>query len=114
MALISIDDLQPEMILAKDATYHNGRVLLSAGTSLTGKHINIFKTWGLVEVDIEGITKEEVEASKDEQLDPVLLQNAEKELLPIFQHANLNHPVLNEIFRTRVRQRASRKEDKAS
>ncbi len=106
MATINIDDLQPGMVLASPAQAANGRVLLAAGVTLTEKHITIFRTWGLTEADIEGVSKEEVAAQAVQDIDPEILQRTEQETQSLFRHTRLDHPLIAEIFRTQVQRRA--------
>ena len=64
MGRISIDNLQPGMVLASDAFTFRKQLLLQAGSVLSVKNIDILKTWGVSEIEIEGYaepTLEEVE-----------------------------------------------------
>jgi hypothetical protein len=62
MANIDIANLQPGMIVNSDVITNLGRLLLPAGTEITGKHLHIFRTWGITEVDIRSITKQDIAA----------------------------------------------------
>lgn len=57
MGLINISDIQSDMILASPVFGPQGVMLLREGTRITDKHIFLFKTWGVLEVDIEGMDK---------------------------------------------------------
>jgi hypothetical protein len=89
------------MVLAENAVDRNGRVLLKAGTELTEKHLKVFKTWGLTEANIEGISREDVVDSVAEQVDPQLLEEVDQRLRVLFQHVDLEHPAMAELFRLR-------------
>lgn len=49
---ISIEQLEPEMVTASEIRDRSGRLLAGPGMTITGKHIKIFKTWGVVTIDI--------------------------------------------------------------
>ncbi len=99
MALIILNDITPDMILAKDVQDTNGRVLLRGGMALTERHIRIMKTWGVVDADIKDTSSQEAEDKSMAQLDPALLKKAEVKADQLFQRSNLNHPVVHELYR---------------
>ena len=107
MATINLEDLEEGMVLAVDAQDRDGRVLLKAGTSLAAKHLTIFKTWGIASAEIEGVSREEVEAAHTKELDPGALERADEVLKVLFQHTDLNHPAVAELYRLRRIQIAS-------
>lgn len=53
MAIIRTSEVTPGMVLAVDARDMSGRLLLAAGGEVTPKHLKIFKTWGVTEVDVQ-------------------------------------------------------------
>jgi hypothetical protein len=100
MAIIPIIKLKPGMVLKSAAIDTTGRLLLGEGAEIAQKHITLFKTWGMTEVDIEG----DVEAGEAEdistQVDEETLQRTEKELQELFIFTDLtNSQVIKEIFR---------------
>ncbi len=105
MPTITVNDLQPGMVLGGDAVHNNGRVLLRGGTRLEDKHIKMFKTWGLASADIEGVTQDDVESGVLNSLDPVLVETVREELAIQFRHTDLSHPLISELHRLLVRQR---------
>jgi hypothetical protein len=52
MARKSLDSLAPGMKLSKPVLNLNGVLLLQSGEVLTPKHMSLFKTWGIREVDV--------------------------------------------------------------
>ncbi|MEW6569702.1 MAG: hypothetical protein AB1390_00795 [Nitrospirota bacterium] len=106
MANVHIDYLKPGMVLNSDVRAINGRLLLLAETELTEKHICIFKAWGITEVDVKGVTEKDVETFFTEQVDPVILIEAEKELKEIFRHTNRDQPAMRELFRSCTQRKA--------
>lgn len=99
MGKVSLEDLKPGMVLADDATASDGRMLLSSGSKLTERHIAIFKSWGLIEADIEGVSKEDIAARAEEEVGSESLEQARQTMLQLFQHTDLNHPPVAELFR---------------
>ena len=58
---LDVADTEPGMVLARPATNPQGQVLLKAGTEITPKHIRIFQSWGVTEVEVEGPSAEAAE-----------------------------------------------------
>jgi hypothetical protein len=106
---ITVDDLQPGMILKSDAVHHNGRVLLRGGITLQDKHIKMFKTWGLVSADIEGVTQEQVESELLNDLPPALIDGIHEDLSWLFRHTDRSQALIGELYRLLVRRRAAEK-----
>lgn len=99
MATLSLDAIKPGMILAGDVKDRNGRALLSAGAEITEKHIRIFKMWGIHSAPIQGEEKENAPSRLSSEIDPNLLQEAERKTVERFYHNDLAHPFIKELFR---------------
>lgn len=99
MSKLAIEYVKPGMVLDSDVKDRNGRLLLQAGTEIKEKHINVFLTWGIPEVDIRGVTKEDVASEMIEQVDPEILRKVEMEIDGLFIHADREHPMLKELVR---------------
>jgi len=95
MGKLNLDDIKPGMKLEKDVQERSGRVLLKAGTEITERHLNIFRTWGVTEADIESMSREGAQAARE--LDPEALQAAEAFLDPLFAHTDSNHAAVREL-----------------
>jgi len=52
MVKASIDELQCGMVLTRDVSGPNGRVLLARGARLTATHLRVLRIWGVAEVAI--------------------------------------------------------------
>lgn len=100
MPYMSIDQLEPGMILATDVTDTNGRLLLSEGQEITHKHLNIFKMWGVPEVQVK--QSEERDPENNHTLDPEAMRQVAAILKPAFADNDLTHPATAEIFRQAV------------
>jgi hypothetical protein len=96
MAIKRILDVNPGMILASDAMDMSGRMLLAAGKEITAKHLKIFRTWGVPEVDIKEDSAAGGEAPTGSQADgddKVLVKAKE-----YFCQNNLKDPLIKELF----------------
>ena len=103
MARIRTNDLKPGMILLEDAVHSNGRVLLKAGAVLTEKHIKIFKTWGVINVEIQ--SGENNSNATPEHYSKNQIDNTINEMHALFLHCDMKHPFINELFRLSVKVR---------
>ncbi len=99
MALVAVDSLETGMVLAGDVLDRNGRMLLGAGVELTQKHLAIFRTWGVTEVNIVGGDSDDDNESLPSEVDPEVLAAAQERLLPLFVLAGTDHPVMHELLR---------------
>ena len=99
MGKVNLDDIKPGMKLEKDVQERSGRVLLRAGTEITERHLNIFRTWGVAEADIESMSSEQVAAQATRDLDPEVLKAAEDAIDPLFAHTDLDHAAVRELKR---------------
>lgn len=109
MARVHIDDLTPGKVLHQQVCDRSGRMLLPAGETLNDRHLNIFRMWGVVEVEIEG--DEVVSESQEEtgsQLDPVLYAQMREEVEGLFIHNDPAHPAVKELMKICIERRAAR------
>ena len=93
---VSLDDLQVDMVLAQEITDAGGQLLVSAGQPITDKHLRIFRMIGVGEVEVEG---ESASPEEPANIDPAKLAAAEERLRPRFRHTDLEHPVIEALFR---------------
>jgi len=98
MGIICLEDIRPGMILGKDLKDRNGLVLLREGHEITEKHLKILKMWGIIEADIQGVTREEVISKTASQVDPDQLREVENQAREWFHHTDLRHPFMKELF----------------
>lgn len=106
VAIITIDDLAPGMMLKSNVCDRSGRLLLPAGNELTEKHLKIFRTWGVTEADIAG--DDSGEAAKPvfgDDVDPAQLAEAEEAVARLFVHNDPEHPAIRELMRLCVQRR---------
>jgi hypothetical protein len=96
--MVSLDKLEPGMVLAANVIDKSGRMLLGEGAELEAKHLFIFRTWGIIEADIVGVDGGDADKLPDD-ITQEELEDAKNALLPLFCHANLDHPATSELFR---------------
>lgn len=89
MGMVNTENLEEGMVLLSDAKSGN-QVLLAKGVALTSKHINIFKSWGVNAVDVEGACEKELTDKKLQQLTSVQRRNIEEKLNEKFRHVDLD------------------------
>jgi hypothetical protein len=99
MGLINLDDVEIGMVLAADVKESSGAVLLAAGGVITEKCLNIFKKWGITEVDVQGVSREAVTTRVYEQVDPILRKETETHVAGLFCHNDPLNPVIQELMR---------------
>jgi hypothetical protein len=109
MGALNLEEIKPGMILAGDVRDRNGLILLTSGCEISEKHLRILKMWGVVEVDIQGVSREELIRQAAEEVDPLLLREAENQSRQWFRHADLKHPFVSELFRLVTLRRVFRK-----
>ncbi|MBF0505807.1 MAG: hypothetical protein HQL09_03130 [Nitrospirae bacterium] len=110
MAIIPTNKLTPGMVLKSAVNDITGRLLLGEGVEICRKHITIFKSWGVTEVDIEGDAEGgDVQEDVVIQVDEETLYKAKKEIQELFVFNDLNNsPVTEEIFRLSVQNKIDR------
>ncbi len=106
MSMVSAENLVPGMVLAADVRDRNGRLLLKAGVELTDKHLHILRTWGTVEADIIGADENPENTPRASAIAPELRAAIEKEITPLFRHADLGQPAMKELLRIRIEREA--------
>ena len=103
MVAVQTDKLKAGQILAEEVRDINGRLLLASGNEIQSNHIRIFKIWGIPEVNVAGTPPAKNEI--DPMLDPELVERAKEYMKYIFSHADMEHPVIEEIFKIAVQYR---------
>jgi len=99
------------MVLSSDVTDRGGRtILLKAGSELTEKHLKIFKTWGVVQVDVKG-KDNSTPLNNIINAHPELEISARLAVKSTFKHTNLKHPFFKELsdlwVQNHIKQRAA-------
>jgi hypothetical protein len=97
MAIRRIKQIVPGMVLNAAVHDKSGRLLLGKGVTITNKHMMVFMTWGVSEVDADlpvvvsgGGDAKNGDKSDKAQVPPKV------ELL--FSHVDRGHPLMEELF----------------
>lgn len=65
----------------------------------------MFKSWGVLAVNIKGTVNEKPHSTAEAaDISPVIMQLAEEEVRRQFQHVELSHPLMAELFKIRIRE----------
>jgi HD-like signal output (HDOD) protein len=102
MGLLGIKDLRENMVLAEDLREQRGRLLMSKGTVLSEKYLNICKMWGIVEAYVEGVTTKDIYARTPEDIDPVMIEAASERVKERFCLTDMDHPAVQELVRLSI------------
>ncbi len=107
MAVIKLKQLEAGAVLSADVLDMNGRVLLRSGSTISSKHLEIFRAWGVAEVTIAGDPHELDEMTVNRaDIPPEQIAAVEAELQQRFQFTDCNHPAIHEIRQNMVLRRA--------
>ena len=99
MGTINIAAARPDMVLAADVKDRHGHVLLRVGEAVTEKALKIFRMWGVTDLDVKGVDQNIIEARAADEVDPALMEAAERVALDRFRHADADDPVVRELMR---------------
>lgn len=99
MGSLSVEFLEAGMVLARDVRGSSGVVLLGAGAEINARHIQIFKSWGVREVEIKGADQAALNARMLGSLDAEQRARIERELDRLFLHNDARDPVIEELRR---------------
>ncbi|MBL1292439.1 MAG: hypothetical protein COB61_001045 [Thiotrichales bacterium] len=88
MPQIELTKAEPGMVLAADVIGPGDTVLVTAGSELSGRHIELLKTRDVTKVDVHEITS----PNESSEIDPKLL----KMMTQRFRE-NGDHPFINEL-----------------
>lgn len=110
MEVLPLDAIKSGMVLASDVKDRNGRILLSAGSEITERHLRIFKMWGILTVQVQGEETVQSPLPVTSERDSEQIERVEKEVEKLFCHHDLSHPFIKELFRLAILEHLSRTE----
>jgi hypothetical protein len=102
MGLLAIDDVREGMILDADVV-EDGQVLVRAGTELSGRHIKVFKSWGVANLPIRGKEREEVEQDFLSKIPQEVLKAAEAKARDTGRFLNTGRPLDQMLYQIHLR-----------
>jgi hypothetical protein len=94
------------MVLASGAKNHHGQMLLAEGTTLEERHMRIFQSWGVSEVDV--VDDKGGSAVKDADIPTEIFEKARADEDLRFGLSGRAHPALNELFNLALARTAKR------
>src|SRR6056297_2234278 len=103
MDKVSIQQLNPGMILSQDVKDPNGRLLAAAGQEISGKLIRVFKIWGVGDLRVQAADSS---AQAEPEIPADIRRKAEDITSYRFQFNDLNDPFVYELFRIAVDKKA--------
>ncbi|EFC91821.1 putative signal transduction protein [Dethiosulfovibrio peptidovorans DSM 11002] len=98
MTLLRVDKLKEGMVVKVDVVAPSGRLLLPVGTNLEDKHVRLLKSWGVVEVEIEGEPQPE-SLPKLPPMPKEAMTKGASYLDHLYSLCGRGSPVLREMFR---------------
>ena len=108
MGILSAGSLKPGMVLARDLLTPGGRLVLSKGATLSTKHIETIKIWGIAGADIENATPQDNSERFWETLPSEALEEGQRRVDRRFASCGTGHPFLEELYRIAVTKAALR------
>ena len=87
------------MVLEAAARDGQGFVLLPAGSVVAEKHIDKLRSWGVLEVDVVGVSLGELRERELASANPEQVEKLTAALRDLFRHTDLASPETDEIFR---------------
>lgn len=98
MGRISIDKVQPGMTLNEDIVA-GGNTLLTAGSELNEKHIGILRSWGIMDMEIQGVSNADIAAEEMKHIDMDMIKLFEDQISPLFALNDKDNPFIAELLR---------------
>jgi hypothetical protein len=93
MGLVSLADVQPGMVLRADVA-REGRLLLGAGARLTERDVRLCAMWDVAELDVEGLSRDDVAEAALERLAPAAREAIARRVESLFRHNDPGDPVI--------------------
>jgi len=94
MGIISVDKVQPGMVLAEKVLTAKNMMLLPEGVTITEGHMMTFRTWGIIEVNVVGEGDDDGDDALSEEEKAAL----EEEVRILFKHNNLSGEFTSKLF----------------
>lgn len=94
MGIISVDSVEPGMVLAEKVLTPKNMMLLPEGVTITEGHMVTFRTWGIAEVNVVG----EGDSDGPNELTEEEKSALEIEVREIFKHNDLSGEFTGKLF----------------
>ena len=103
MALVTVAQARPGMVLSAAVKDQRGRLLIPAGNELGERHVEALQIWGITHLEIEG---DEPEGGSVADLDPNTLVLVETLVDQHLGDNDTNHPFIAALRKHAVERRA--------
>ena len=97
MGILSVEDLEAGMVIAEDVRDRSGRLLIGKGAELSDKTLRVLKTWGIIEVEVEGADSVDGD-NAIEALDSDTVEGIKDQLTERFRHNQIDHVVISTLY----------------
>lgn len=101
---VDLDALNPGDVLAADVADRSGRLILGRGRTLSERHIEIFRTWGVAQVSLMADGEDAAAEPSSEALDA-----ARAAVLSRFEGLPQEHPFVSALIDACAAQQLSEK-----
>jgi HD-like signal output (HDOD) protein len=105
MGIVSVGNLREGMVLKSDVHAPNGRFVLGKGTSLKVQYVQIFKIWGITEVDVEGVDDHQIH--EEQKIEECKQKHATDLVEKYFPAADSLEEEMKELYQLCVKRMAS-------
>ncbi len=97
MPSLRIEELKPGLILQAAVCNLDRQLLLGAGAVISERHIRLFQTWGILEVEVRAneMPPDDCQAP----VDPQAAERADREVCQMLVHQVMDSPLLRELRR---------------
>ena len=99
MGVLNINDIGEGMELAEDIVNLNGRILFKAGCTITERHIQALRAWGIAEANIRGVERDNSDEPSLAAVDPEEIARIDQDLTYLFRKTDLENPIVAELYR---------------
>lgn len=106
MPKLKIELLKEGMVVASDVKNMDNMLLLPAGCTLSEKHIDIFQSWGITEVNIEAAEGVAEPVDPLARLTPEEVERLTQETKALFWQLDESNPLQKDLFQLILRRQA--------
>ena len=100
MPSLRIEELKPGMILDAAVCNLDRHLLLGAGAVISDRHIRLFQTWGILEVEVRAAEAPPTDGPAP--FDPQAGERADREVCQVLVHQVMDSPLMREMRRILV------------
>ena len=106
MPKVKLEALREGMVVTADVKNLDDMLLIPSGCALTEKHIEILRSWGVAELQVDAAGKADNSTDPWLRLPPDVADKLAQELRAIFRGFDPNNPVQQELYHLLLRRKA--------